>query len=287
MYLDELQIENFRSIKRMSLKFDEKVNLLIGPNGAGKTTILESIRLAKAILAPRTQSEMQQTFIQLGASSPHLPQILNFAALLGDLKQPLKIKSIYRLSDDEVSKAAAIKGPISTQILAARHGISLRDFGQQNLVQFMSTSQGQEAYDKITKEMETYLHSLQETKCLRLELEINAQISNIKGMDSISQSMFSAFEASLTPYQAFFSYFPADRALPLGEPPIQLGAADAQQQMESHNAQPNLKYQRMKGTIFSSHIQSEQNKKDIEEQFQLIFSELLTGRGVERYGTNA
>ena len=76
MYLAELQIENFRSIKRISVEFDKNVNLLIGPNGAGKTTILEAIRLAKGILAPRTQSEMQQIFTQLGASSPQLPQNL-------------------------------------------------------------------------------------------------------------------------------------------------------------------------------------------------------------------
>src|SRR5258705_9826337 len=72
MHLSRLQIINFRSLENIEVEFDGLVNVVIGPNAVGKTTILEAIRLAKAILAPRTQNETQQTMISLGLTSPEL-----------------------------------------------------------------------------------------------------------------------------------------------------------------------------------------------------------------------
>jgi predicted ATPase len=285
MHLHEVTIENFRSIKQMSFKFDERVNLLIGPNAAGKTSVLEAIRLAKALLAPRTASESQQLLIQLGAGTPNLTQALNFAAIMGDINLPLKILCSYKLNDDELSRAASLAGQITNQIVAAMHG--MRDANQQNFIQFMSTPLGQQSYNNVSKEVAKHLGSISNNKLLRINLTIDPKAGQLRGMDSTSQAIFSAFEGALTPYQSLFSYFPADRALPQGEAQVQMGAADAQQQVESHNSQPQLKYQRLKSTIFASYIQGDTPDWHVEDQFKLIFSELIIGRQVERYGTNA
>jgi putative ATP-dependent endonuclease of the OLD family len=45
MHLFALQIENFRGIKSLSLRFLPDVNVLIGPNGSRKTAVLDAIRL--------------------------------------------------------------------------------------------------------------------------------------------------------------------------------------------------------------------------------------------------
>ena len=91
---------------------------------------------------------------------------------------------------------------------------------------------------------------------------------------------------SRTPYQSLFSFFPANRALPLGEQPVQLGAQDAQQQVESYNSQPQAKYQRLKNTIFSSVILTEQGRAELEANFARIFESILKGRKLIGFGVN-
>ena len=45
MYLTELKIRNFRSIKDIELNFSKGINILIGENNAGKTTIIDALRI--------------------------------------------------------------------------------------------------------------------------------------------------------------------------------------------------------------------------------------------------
>ena len=45
MYLSELNIKHFRSIKDISLTFNPGINVLIGENNAGKTTVIDALRI--------------------------------------------------------------------------------------------------------------------------------------------------------------------------------------------------------------------------------------------------
>ena len=45
MYLSELKIKHFRSIKDISLTFNPGINVLIGENNAGKTTVIDALRI--------------------------------------------------------------------------------------------------------------------------------------------------------------------------------------------------------------------------------------------------
>ena len=93
-------------------------------------------------------------------------------------------------------------------------------------------------------------------------------------------------EGTLPPSMALFSYFTADRALPAGEAQIQLGSADAQQQIESHNSNPSLKYQRLKNVIFSTMVESDESNKKQRETFREIFEALLKERKIETFTVN-
>lgn len=46
MYIEKIEIENFKAISKMELAFKPGVNLLIGDNGVGKTSILDAIVVA-------------------------------------------------------------------------------------------------------------------------------------------------------------------------------------------------------------------------------------------------
>ncbi len=48
MFINSIQIENLRGIRKGKIKGLDKVNILLGPNGAGKSTILEAIYLISA-----------------------------------------------------------------------------------------------------------------------------------------------------------------------------------------------------------------------------------------------
>ena len=45
MYISEFQIENFKSLEKVTIHFNEKTNVFTGVNNAGKSTVLEAISL--------------------------------------------------------------------------------------------------------------------------------------------------------------------------------------------------------------------------------------------------
>ena len=66
VFPEQITIENFKSIKRITLKLKPGINLLVGPNRAGKTNILEAIYfLSKAL----SREELLKI-----PYAPHLPQ---------------------------------------------------------------------------------------------------------------------------------------------------------------------------------------------------------------------
>lgn len=45
MYLDIVNIQNYKGVKSLSVKFDSKLNIIIGENGSSKTAVIDAIRL--------------------------------------------------------------------------------------------------------------------------------------------------------------------------------------------------------------------------------------------------
>jgi recombinational DNA repair ATPase RecF len=87
MHVSHVAIRNFRALADIDCDLSPRINVVVGPNAVGKTTILQAIRVAKAILAPRTPSEAQQVLMSLGAASPHFPQRLFLNSLARETDQ--------------------------------------------------------------------------------------------------------------------------------------------------------------------------------------------------------
>ncbi|MBN2425643.1 MAG: DNA replication/repair protein RecF [Calditrichaceae bacterium] len=68
MHLKRLSLENFRNITKVSLDFNEDINLIHGKNGQGKTSILEAIYTLAITKSFRAKSEN----IILQNGKPHL-----------------------------------------------------------------------------------------------------------------------------------------------------------------------------------------------------------------------
>src|ERR1700682_3055490 len=140
MHLSRLQIINFRSLENIEVEFDSLVNVVIGPNAIGKTTILEAIRLAKAVLAPRTQSETQQTMISLGLMSPHLPQHLLARALTHDPDKPTIIKCAFKATTADVAQLEGLLPTLTPDLALQNIGLNFANPAQ--AMNFLNSPQG-------------------------------------------------------------------------------------------------------------------------------------------------
>ena len=65
MYLDELQLQNFRNYDSLKIKFNSHVNIIYGNNAQGKTNLLESIY----VLGLTKSHLLDNNLIQNGKSS--------------------------------------------------------------------------------------------------------------------------------------------------------------------------------------------------------------------------
>ncbi len=284
MHLQRLRIENFRALQKIDVEFDARVSVIIGPNAIGKTTVLEAIRLAKALLAPRTANEGNAVLQSLGATSPHMPQQLFNSALTTDQSHPTVIKCTYRLEWTEVQN---IKG-MSSQLAAklAQQGAGLAFAPPAQILAFFGSPAGNLALKNAQTAVDVEIATFDSTHQLELNLAINYQTGQLSGEFPVQQMLFSALEQSLPPSITLFSYFPADRALPIGEQQVQLGSSDTAGQLESYNSQPQLKYHRLKNVIFNSIIKGAEGRQELTAQFKLIFERILRGRELGNIGIN-
>lgn len=284
MHIKRLRVTNFRGLENVDIEFDSLVSVIIGPNAIGKTTVLEAIRLAKAILAPRTRNETSQVLNALGATSPHLPQRIFPAAIARDTKHPISIKCTYELHAEDAKAITESLPQLATLLAQQSVGLNFADPAQAST--FISSPQGQLLVQNATKRLADEHSKVDATKSIDLNLTIDFSSGNMTGENQIHQSFFAALENRLPPNSSMFSYFPADRAMPAGEQPVQLGAADTATQLESYNSQPQLKYSRLKHTIFNSIIRGASARDEIKSDFDLIFSELLKGRSLGEISVN-
>ncbi len=284
MHLKRLRVSNFKALEKIDVEFDSLVSVIIGPNAVGKTTVLEAIRLAKAILAPRTPHESNQILNALGATSPHMPQRLFPNAFTNKPSIPLSIKCTYDLIQSEIDSVKKIQPQLAARVAQQNAGLSFDNPSQS--IAFLSSPHGRSALTQAAKDLTVEVAALETRRTLELNLTIDFEAGQISGEFPIQQVFFVALEQALDPRKSLFSYFPADRAMPTGEQPVQLGAADTTNQLESYNSQPQLKYQRLKHTIFSSIIGGATGRTDLTAHFKLIFDRILKGRELGEIGLN-
>ncbi len=279
MKILKLKIENLRGLSDVNFEFDQPTNVIVGPNAIGKTTILEAIRLAKALLMPRYFQEGQQVLVSLGAMSPH-PQLNNyvdFSSLARDEKLPIKVRMDITLNEEELSYLLSTKQQLSLEVLKGQLGRN-EDQNQLALTQFLSSEEGKKKLEKTSADIEKHLSSIQSPCTLPLELTLNPKTGNIQGANQLNQTMIILLERRNPPHKALFSYFPADRAFPTGETNVQIGSAEANNQIQSHLGQASTKYQRLKQTIVNNLLMTGVNQNELQKDFTAVLEKLLPGK---------
>ena len=239
---------------------------------------MQAIRLPKALLAPRSPNEGQQNLISLGAASLHFPQRILFSSLARDPARPVEIRCTYKITDSELATISLALPDITLNLIQSRLGQAFAN--RTTLIQFIGSADGQRIHAQATTEVTAAFDTIRNAKNIVLGITIDGRSSLITAHDPLGATFIAFLDQRLEPQLTLFSYFPADRALPVGEVPIQLGAADTAQQIESHNSQPQLKYNRLKNTILNTIIKSEAERASLKTAFDKIFAGVLRGRRV-------
>lgn len=281
MKIRTLQITNFRGLSQINCEFDKPTNVIVGPNAIGKTTLLESVRLAKALLMPRYSQEGQQVLNSLGAISQHpqLANYLNYASLSRNQHEPVIIAMTLELSHEEISYIKSSQNEVAFEMLRGRLART-DDQGQLALTQYLSSEEGRSQFQTVVGEVERRLDNLQAPHLVPLKLSMDRVRGQIGGSDNFAQCLITVLERRYPPHLALFSYFPADRAFPSGEVNIQIGSGEATNQIQSHLGNASGKYQRLKQTIVNNLLLSELDQTTVRQDFELVFQRLLPGKAL-------
>lgn len=281
MKITSVAIRNFRGLTNIEADLGDLATVIVGPNAIGKTTFLEAIRLTRCLLSPRFPQEQGDVLTQMGAMSPHT-RLFQYPSLVSDLTKPLEIKLSISLSKGETKLLEANAGRLALLRVRNASAVSAAQ-DDLALVQYLSSSQGQQILAAAQTQVKDDLKKLSDNKTLVIHLIIDPSHQQVRGDNLFSQEALQLLESILSPARAYVSYFPADRAMPMGEINIQVGSADTQQQMLSHLSQPGLKYQRLKQFIINQTLLSEEARQNLQEDFALIFKSLLVGKLLKEF----
>jgi predicted ATPase len=284
MHISHLVIKNFRGLEHIECELSSKMNVIVGPNAVGKTSILQAIRIAKSLTAARVQTEAFQTLISLGAASPHFPQRISLQGLARDMTKQLEIRCTYQLTDAEIALLNASQSQIVQRLIAGRLGQSFSNPAE--LIQYLQSPNGQSAVHTTEPEVKRSIESLKKDRFVSVGLTIDCQTSAMSTLDPFAGPYIAFLDARLPPSSTVFSYFPADRALPMGEVQMQMGGPDLNQQLEAHNSQPQLKFTRLKNVIINSMVFRNEDELSLEDEFSTIFGGILQGRKLEKINFN-
>ena len=281
MRISRLGAQNFRALRAVSIPSTSDVNVIVGPNAIGKSTLLDVVRLPKVMLAPRFHNEGQNALVQMGALSPHNQAIgapgVDIAAMANNPDLPIVLTIDLILSEDDV---ADLKSDINNVALLLLHSESIQAGTDSPLAftQFLSTPEGQKRLADKIEEFKSRISRVISGQNISLVLTMDHSQRTIKGGDNFSQAIITILDRRLPNYKTLFSLFPADRTFPQGDQAIQFGAGDAQQQLQSHMSTPTMKYARLKQTIIQNIMLSQDGREMIENEFNLIFDNLLPGK---------
>jgi AAA domain, putative AbiEii toxin, Type IV TA system len=215
-----------------------------------------------------------------------MPNQLRVKAIARDDKKPVVIRCQFSLGNSELKALIPAVDTIATSMVESQVGQAFAAPGA--LISFLSSPQGKQMFDAAKEQIQTALTKVQTTKKCSLELTLSSDNGARSTGDPNEMQMIAFLERRLPPYKTSFTYFPADRALPAGEQPVQLGGPDAAQQLESYNSQPATKFNRLKNTIFSAAILGEEaaSGNSLQSQFENIFNGILKGRKLISLGVN-
>ncbi len=95
MYLSQLIVRNYRSIKQLNINFEKGKNIIVGKNNAGKSNIIKAIDLILGDTSP-TYEKLENITDNDFFGGDTSKNILIFAKLNREAKEPLNYEELYK-----------------------------------------------------------------------------------------------------------------------------------------------------------------------------------------------
>ncbi|MCD2257158.1 DNA replication/repair protein RecF [Agrilactobacillus fermenti] len=167
MYLEQLELTNFRNYKKLILNFDQGINIFIGANAQGKTNLLEAIYVLALTRSHRTSNDKemiqwQQDFARIDGQVMRQTGKLPLELIISKQGKRAKVNHL------EQSKLSAYLGNFNVVLFAPedldivkgspatrRHFIDM-EFGQMSANYLSNLSQ----YKLVLKQRNLYLRQL-------------------------------------------------------------------------------------------------------------------------------
>lgn len=273
-----MTIKNFRKLSDIDFEISKEVSVIVGPNAVGKSSVFEAIRLAKAVLFPRSADELRHVMVALGATSAHFPQgqfQYDFSALAGDVSKPVSIALTLKFSSEEIEALQSAIPLVTRNLVVSQLGRQAND-PSVDMVAYLATPIGQQAEAGAKKLVEGAVQHIASNTIVDVKIVIDAL--QISSSETIYNLIVGQLEQRLTPDKTIFSYFPADRSLPVGEVQIQIGPQDFKAQLDSHFASATTKYGRLKQTVVNRAVLARINDTNLKPEFDSIFDTFLPGK---------
>ncbi|KVD77509.1 hypothetical protein WS62_29900 [Burkholderia sp. ABCPW 14] len=154
--------------------------------------------------------------VALGATSAHFAQgnfQYDISALAGDATKPISIALTIEFLDQEILDLQDAIPQVTKNLIAAQLGRQPND-PTLDLVAYMSTPIGQEAEKTAKSAVDEAIKVITSSK--RVEVRVEIDSNRINGSSAIYNMIIGYIEQRLSPEKTIFSYFPADRSLPVG-----------------------------------------------------------------------
>jgi len=216
--------------------------------------------------------------VALGATSAHFPQSqfqYDFSALAGDIGRPLSIALSFSFSAEEIAELQGALPLITRNLVIAQLGRQAND-PTLDMVAYLSTQIGKQAEISAGKLIDDAVKQISSTKSVEVKIDVNQ--FGISSSETVHNLIIAHLEQRLTPDKTVFSYFPADRSLPVGEVAIQIGPQDFKAQLDSHFAAATAKYGRLKQIVVNRAVLARVNDIDLKPEFDSIFDTFLPGK---------
>jgi predicted ATPase len=272
MQIAHVSITNLRRLASIEFDCQPSLNTIVGPNGIGKSSILDAIRLLKAVMLPTQPNEGHQTLQSMGVINASTGGIA-FDTVAGNKQLPVSIVVSFCLTATDNTAIADAAGLAAFRL---ENRMLQGGMPKAAFTQYLGTREAQDRLEALQADNLARMTSIACARNVKVGLSISE--AGMRPVDGENAEILAYLLSRAAYPHASFSVFPADRSFPAGDTAIQLGSADIQQHLQSHSMNPTLKFQRLKSALVSELMLNNASLSSIQEEFNLIFKELLPGR---------
>ena len=111
MYIEKIELENFRNYKKEKIEFNKGINVIYGNNAQGKTNIIESIFLCAYGKSFRAKKDSE--LIMFGKQNAKVNIYYEKEDRKGNIKVDINEKKIFYINDIKQKKVSEIVGRIN------------------------------------------------------------------------------------------------------------------------------------------------------------------------------